>query len=517
MIAHAREFADGAHEKSSAGNPAISRHNDRNPQGPIDHSLYSSLRCGILSINEGGIIAWCGPVAEAVFGYTTAEMTAQPVWLLIPELRQEILGEYLESFYQIGEQVLIGSPIEMTGRRKDGQSIPLSLSLRRLHFFMWSPLVLLFNDLTQLIQMETELKNFSVEQQYAHQMQEEMAAQLAIQLEEADFSKKQAQTAQMELEQDRADLLFARAELQRKNEELEQTLRELKQTEAELLQADKLASVGQLAAGIAHEINTPIQFVGDNVRACTEMIEDVRRLIDAYRNLANDLEQRGEHGSRLSDIRRIEKEIDIDFIFEDMPEASAQSLDGIERVRTIVQAMKDFAHGGGSDEWSTFDINAAMKTTMTIARNELKYVANVETDFGTLPAMTGNVAELNQVFLNLLINAAHAIHDKGGEVGVITVRTRSHEDWIVVSISDTGCGIPESIRNRIFDPFFTTKEVGRGSGQGLAISRNIIVDRHQGRLDVETTEGVGTTMHVWLPVSPDGKNHSQQSTAAAEN
>ncbi len=284
--------------------------------------------------------------------------------------------------------------------------------------------------------------------------------------------------------------------------ELAQALQELQQAQATLLHVDKLASVGQLAAGIAHEINTPVQFVGDNIRACSEMFGDVLNILSAYESLINDLETETDIPARIACIQGLESQYDLDYIKEEIPLACSQSLDGVERVRTIVKAMKEFSHGGNVlNEPVEFSLNAALESTLTVARNELKYVANVDTDFGEIPSMRGYPNELNQVFLNLFVNAAHAIEAKQNrEFGTITVKTESNGEFAIITISDTGCGMTEEVRKKIFDPFFTTKEVGKGTGQGLAIAHNIVVKKHKGRIDVNSAEGEGSAFRIYLAI-----------------
>ncbi len=197
-------------------------------------------------------------------------------------------------------------------------------------------------------------------------------------------------------------------------------------------------------------------------------------------------------------------ETDCAYLLEEIPKALEQTLDGVTRVATIVRAMKEFAHPE-SKEMAAADLNRALTSTLTVARNELKYVADVETDFGELPPVVCNLGDLNQVFLNLLVNAAHAISDivkDTGEKGKIRVRTVAEGRMVLIAISDTGGGIPEAIQTRVYDPFFTTKEVGRGTGQGLAIARSVVVDHHKGSLTFESEVGKGTTFFVRLPLNP---------------
>jgi PAS domain S-box-containing protein len=273
--------------------------------------------------------------------------------------------------------------------------------------------------------------------------------------------------------------------------------------EIELRQAQKLESVGRLASGIAHELNTPIQFVGDNTRFLQDSFGGLQTLLRKYQELRDAAASGTVSPDLLAEVRRVEEESDCAYLLEEIPKALTQTLDGVTRVATIVRAMKDFAHPE-SKEMAATDLNKALLSTLTVARNELKYVADVETDFGELPLVVCNISDLNQVFLNLLVNAAHAIGEaaKGtGEKGKIRVRTVADGKTVLVSIMDTGCGIPEGIHSKIFDPFFTTKEVGRGTGQGLAIARSVVVERHKGSLTFESEVGKGTTFYVRLPVN----------------
>jgi PAS domain S-box-containing protein len=274
--------------------------------------------------------------------------------------------------------------------------------------------------------------------------------------------------------------------------------------EVELRHAQKLESVGRLASGIAHEINTPIQFVGDNTRFLQDSFGSLQALLNKYREFLSTAASGTLPSGFLDGVRRAEEESDSAYLLEEIPKALTQTLEGVTRVATIVRAMKEFAHPE-SKEMAAADLNKALLSTLTVARNELKYVSDVETDLGDLPLVVCNVGDLNQVFLNLLVNAAHAIGDvvKGtGAKGKIRVRTVAEGKAVLITISDTGGGIPEAIRTRIYDPFFTTKEVGRGTGQGLAIARSVVVERHKGSLTFESEVGKGTTFFVRLPLNP---------------
>ncbi len=273
--------------------------------------------------------------------------------------------------------------------------------------------------------------------------------------------------------------------------------------ETQLLQAQKLESVGQLAAGIAHEINTPIQFVGDNIQFLQDSFNDLLRLLEAYKKTCEGRGGSEKMEQQLQEARALEDEIDLPYLMEEIPKAIEQSLEGVKRVAKIVRAMKEFSHPG-AEEKMLIDLNHAIENTITVARNEWKYVADLETDLDPdLPPVPCLPGELNQVILNLIINAAHAISDvvkEGGGKGKIKISTKRLGNWVEIRVSDTGTGIPEEIRERIFDPFFTTKEVGKGTGQGLAIARSMVVDKHQGTIDLQTEVGKGTTFIIRLPL-----------------
>jgi PAS domain S-box-containing protein len=276
--------------------------------------------------------------------------------------------------------------------------------------------------------------------------------------------------------------------------------------EIELRHAQKLEAVGRLAAGVAHEINTPIQFVGDNIRFLLDAFAELIKLLEKYRRGDAAAHCAAEPGLA-EEMAENAKASDYDYLVEEIPKAIRQSLDGVARVATLVRAMKVFAHPDPKEK-AAADINDALLSTVTVARNEWKYVANVETEFGDLPKVCCNVGEVNQVFLNLLVNAAHAIGDVAkvtGQKGLIRVRTSREKDGVLISIADTGCGIAEEIRGKIFDPFFTTKESGRGTGQGLSIARSVVVEGHGGTVTFTSEVGKGTTFYVRLPLSQEVK------------
>ncbi len=277
------------------------------------------------------------------------------------------------------------------------------------------------------------------------------------------------------------------ASLERANEQLREQMRLRQAAETELGLAQKLESVGRLAAGIAHEINTPIQYISDSVDFLGSAFGDLLTI------LASAEPRQG-----------IDTVFDLPFLRKEVPGAIERIIEGTRRVAAIVRAMKEFAHPDAG-EMMPADLNRAIETTLLISRSEYKYVATVHRQFGEIPECMCNVGELSQVFLNLIVNAAHALADAGrdAETGRITIRTELVQDGVEIQFEDNGCGMAADIMEKIYDPFFTTKEVGRGSGQGLAIARSIIVDKHMGRISVESTPGAGSCFTLRLPLDAE--------------
>ncbi|QDU59924.1 Sensor protein FixL [Planctomycetes bacterium Pan216] len=289
---------------------------------------------------------------------------------------------------------------------------------------------------------------------------------------------------------------------------------EHKLLQCELAQAQKLESVGQLAAGIAHEINTPMQYIGDNVRFLRDSFANLSEVIKAFDSLLEECKAKKLAPDQTTSADQATDSADVSYLVEEIPETIEQTLDGIERIATIVRAMKEFSYPG-AEKKTLADIHESLRTTITVARNEWKYVAEVETNFEpNMPLVPCLVGELNQVFLNLIVNAAHAIEDANADQpekkGTILIESRCEDGWAEIQISDTGTGISTENVGRVFDPFFTTKDVGKGTGQGLAIARSVVVDKHEGTIDLRTQMGKGTSFRIRLPLehaSVDSKSH----------
>jgi two-component system, NtrC family, sensor kinase len=290
-------------------------------------------------------------------------------------------------------------------------------------------------------------------------------------------------------------------EFRRANSALQAEMKERQLLESQLVQAQKLESIGQLAAGIAHEINTPIQYVGDSVEFLRSAMADIEGLLGHYSRALDATAASDPTGEIRARVKEAERSADLEFLQSEIPGAFARTLAGIERVANIVRAMKEFSFPA-TQEHSHADIVHALENTLVVASNEYKRLAAVETQFDALPLVKCNIGELSQVFLNLIVNAAHAIEKSGksSDTGKISIRASATDATVEIAITDNGCGIPTAIANKVFDPFFTTKEVGRGTGQGLSIAYATVVTRHGGTLNFESEEGRGTTFYLRIPI-----------------
>ena len=283
--------------------------------------------------------------------------------------------------------------------------------------------------------------------------------------------------------QDRTEVRRAQEALRDNFERIKQTNARLEEAQNQLLQSEKLASIGQLAAGVAHEINNPVGFVSSNLSSLRRYVEALQQMLAAH-----------EAGMGAVELARLREAVDIDFIQDDLPQLLQESEDGLTRVKKIVQDLKDFSRVDQAD-WQDADLNAGLNSTLNVVMNEVKYKAEVKKLYGDLPGVRCLAAQLNQVFMNLIVNAAHAIAQRG----VITLSTGVADDFVWVEVADTGSGMTPEVQRRIFEPFYTTKAVGQGTGLGLSMAFSI-VQKHGGRIEVASEIGVGTRFRVWIPL-----------------
>lgn len=296
-----------------------------------------------------------------------------------------------------------------------------------------------------------------------------------------------------------AALRAAQAELESAYDKIKNEAATRERLENDLRLAQKLEAIGQLAAGVAHEINTPMQYIGDNVSFLSRSFQRLGEYIGVVKKLVATSDPEETEKLR-NELATAQKKMRLDFMLEQVPKALTASQEGVAHVSNIVRAMKSFARVDQGEK-AQADINQALRDTLVVAQNEYKNVATVETDFGEVPPVNCFIGRLNQVFLNLLVNAAHAIADKKHEgPGRIRVSSRAVDGMLEVKIADNGCGVPNEIRHRIFEQFFTTKEVGRGTGQGLSIARNIIVEAHGGSIDFVSEVEAGTVFSIRIPI-----------------
>lgn len=409
-------------------------------------TIASTANDAIVMIDNRGDISYWNPAAERIFGFESDEVYGKNVHRLIAPT--ELLNAHKENFphfIETGEGDAVGKTLELTALRKDGKEFPVEVSLSSIKIKKRWHAVGIIRDISERKRLEVQLR-----------------------------------------------------------------------------QAHKMESIGTLAAGIAHEINTPTQFVGNNIRFLEDSFKDINEVLVLLDGLLELKTENPEICDKLVKINKALEDADIEFLREEIPKAIQQSKRGIENVSRIVSAMRSFAHPG-TEQKKMADIHKALESTITVSRNEWKYFADLETHFDPdLPLIPCCVGEFNQVILNLIVNAAHAIGQvvrmKKDELnrddkieksvdtdlkGLITITTTRKDDWAEIRISDTGIGIPAAVQDRVFEPFFTTKDVGEGTGQGLTLAHNVIVEKHGGTIRFDSQEGKGTTFIITLPTRID--------------
>ncbi|MEJ5340052.1 MAG: PAS domain S-box protein [Thermogutta sp.] len=522
------------------------------------HQIQTIMRKAadaIVTLNESGTIQSINEAAEEIFGFRENELVGQPVDVLLGcDHREasslEVLCQALKSERQV---------CEIQGQRKDGTAIELELSVSEVSLGQERRYIVIFRDITIRKRLEEQQRRLHLMNQmilnaagdgivgvdhegritFVNPAASRMLGWECDELLGRSFRETVHQPVAQAGNHGMRDFFPVKGLPHSATPALTQTvfrrrdgstfpvecssqpirederitgqvitfrdISERQMLEAKLRQAQKMESIGQLAAGIAHEINTPTQYIGDNIcfvlEAWKELDPIFQGCLEIRRRLLSEEAIQEEHLAALYDAIR---EVDLDYLYEDVPRALNEAMEGVRGVAKIVRSMKEFSHPAAQAK-QVVDFNRCVESTVTVCRNEWKYVADVELDLDPqLPPVYCSPGEMNQVLLNLIVNAAHAIGDKLGGVtnerGKITISTRCQGDWLEIRVSDTGTGIPEAIRDRIFDPFFTTKPVGKGTGQGLAITHSIVVEKHHGTIDVETTPGKGTTFIVRIPI-----------------
>lgn len=523
---------------------------------------------GIATVDEHGVIQSFNEAAGWIFGYAPDEVIGQSISLLIPASGPEKPDDVGSGLSAACEITSFGVGREVIGRRKDGTSFPLDLAVSEVCLGDRKIFTGIFRDITERKRAEEALRRLHVQNESILNSAGEgiigldaegrlifvnpaAARMLGWEVEDligkllhdavhhskpdgcslpADECPMFYHTAPCPSDPASGSYTFWRKDGTSFPVECTTTpiredkgvagmvvtfrdITERRHLEAQLRQAQKLESIGQLAAGIAHEINTPTQYIGDNTRFLQESFEELRNLLALCLSV-REAASAGKVPPELDEIVAAVDQADVEYLFEEIPKAVTQSLEGVKRVARIVRSMKEFSHPNG-ENFQSVDLNHAIESTLTVSRNEWKYVAEAVTDLDpSLPLITCLPGDINQVVLNLIVNAAHAIGerigDSGEEKGRIAMRTRLQADWVEIQVEDNGMGIPKEVQSRIFDPFFTTKPVGRGTGQGLAICHSVVTEKHHGTLTFVTEPGRGTTFIVRLPVC-------QKTTSNGEN
>ena len=507
--------------------------------------VLNQLHDAQITSDSSGVIVAINPACERIFGYSSDELIGKNVAILLPSSDRDAHQNNVDRYNETGEARILGlgRSIDSVGQHKDATCFPLKLMVVKFTTERESFFSAVIRDMTkeraradELHRLEAAVEgsadNISIYDsqwrleymnsayaEYTGWSKQDALGKFSWELQTSDvddevgeitakgktWTGRQKTTLRdgqiVEVEatvspvKDRAGVITNYVSVAR-------DVTEQAELEQQLAQAQKLESIGQLAAGIAHEINTPIQYVGDNTRFVKDAFDDVGVLFGKLKEF-----QTSSAGSVTNEVlSEALAAADVEYLQEEVPRALEQTLEGIGRVANIVRAMKEFSHP--AQDKTSVDLNAAIQSTLTVATNEWKYVADLQTDFdASLPLVVCLPGEFNQVILNMIVNASHAISDALGEAseekGVITITTRNTDNWAEITISDSGSGMPEEVKARIFDPFYTTKEVGKGTGQGLAIAHDVVVSKHGGKIDVESKPGRGTTFTIRLPINPE--------------
>lgn len=517
--------------------------------------ILESAGDGIVIVDEQRRIVLVNRQAERMFGYPRAELLGKEVETLIPErFRQGHREHFARYLRNPTPQLMDSRERPLYGLRKDGSEFPVAISLNSVPLAKRMLICAIVRDVTERRHYEQALR--AAYQENA-QLIDAMPC-ILIGLDNAQCIRKWNKVAERTFGRPATDVLgqplreagigflddaifkgLETCHRQQRPVEIEnvsyrrldgtvgqlrvslavlnsqemnssgilvvaEDVSERRQLEAQLAQAQKMESIGQLAAGVAHEINTPIQYIGDNATFLRDAFPSLDQLLAQYERLIAALRTNSLTPQMLEQAEALFAQADLPYLRAEIPQAIEQILQGVSNVARIVRALKEFSHPA-TEEKTAVDINRSIECTVTVARNEWKYVADVMTELDpSLPPVLCLPGEINQVLLNVIVNAAHAVAERvaTGEInrGIIKISTSRANGYVRISISDNGCGIPEKIRSRIFEPFFTTKPVGKGSGQGLAIAHAIVVKKHGGQITFESEVGKGTTFHILLPL-----------------
>ncbi len=522
---------------------------------------------GIVTVRADGRVESFNQVASEILGYSSEEIVGKSYLLLFPERLRRIYERFMNRVHA-GWGGGLYRPRGVDALRKDGVEVPVELSISEVEIGDRRIFTGIFRDVTRRKEAERELLRLHTQNELILQSAgegilgidkegkltfvnqaaarmfrcagEELIGKTLHEMAHGASQAKEACPICLALRENvpittGLDVFSRSDETQFDVEFTCTTIRdavegagavvtfrditERRLLEAQLRQAQKLESIGQLAAGIAHEINTPTQYIGDNARFLQDAFAELNKALSLCKALAESEEPA--RREMIEEIATAAKDADVGYLLDEIPKALSQSLDGVGRVAKIVRSMKEFSHPGGEYR-QLIDLNHAIESTITVSRNEWKYVAEMETRFDhALPLVACYPSDFNQVILNLIVNAAHAVGDKilpdGHEKGKIVVSTKADGDWAEIRVQDTGCGIPKEIQGRIYDPFFTTKPVGKGTGQGLAIAHSIIAEKHRGSITFETESGQGTTFIVRVPIGRELEDETEINANWAEN
>jgi two-component system NtrC family sensor kinase len=444
--------------------------------------IMSNASESIIATDREGKILYANLATVGMFGYGPEELIGMELETLATSLYKERIKQEIVKSGASG-RLWEG---ELLNRRKDGKLFYVSASVSKMVDMdgRFIALVWFQRDITQTKRYQEEMIK----------IEKEKTETLRILHENETAINRSLNRAKRELQEKNVELEKRTFELEAEKKRLKEAYEKLNQMQAQLLQSEKMASLGQLSAGVAHELNNPISFVHSNLGTLGEYVGDIQKLLEEYL-IMEDSVRAGKPGAEfVKKIEKLKEQMDLGSILKDFDKIISQSKEGTQRVKDIVQNLKDFSHAD-KGELEMADVNQGMESTLNIVWNELKYKASVVKKYGLIPHIECYPQQLNQVFMNLLVNAAQAIEDKGE----IRIRTYQQGDNVLVEVTDNGTGIPEESLKHIFEPFFTTKKVGKGTGLGLSVVYGII-QKHRGEIEVESVTGKGSTFRVILPI-----------------